>query len=73
MWVDERVPDADPDEPGNQPLTYVLAVNNGYGTLEGLEVPDDAKNAFAIGVTCHTSRRRGCPDRSQQALGYHAW
>jgi len=49
--VDIGVRDADPDESGNQPLTYILAIENGYGGTSSQGIPDDAKNIFTIGST----------------------
>jgi len=51
MLVDIGVRDADPLRPGNQPLVYVLAVDNGGGGVSTQGAPDDAKNAFIIGAT----------------------
>gem|GEM_PF-479599 len=51
MQVDIGVRDADPDTPGNQPLTYVLAFENGYGGTSTQGAPDGAKNNFTIGST----------------------
>ena len=51
MLVDVGVRDADPLRPGNQPLTYVLAIDNGSGGVSSQGVPDDSKNAFVIGGT----------------------
>ena len=51
MLVDFGVRDADPYFPGNQPLTYVQAINNGDGGTSTQGVPDEAKNIFAIGST----------------------
>ncbi|NLN70444.1 MAG: S8 family serine peptidase [Chloroflexi bacterium] len=49
--VDVGVRDADPDEPGNQPLTYVLSIMNGYGKTSTQGTPDEAKNVFSVGST----------------------
>ncbi|MDY6845583.1 MAG: S8 family serine peptidase, partial [Chloroflexota bacterium] len=49
--VDIGVRDADPDTPGNQPLTYVLSIMNGYGNTSSQGTPDEAKNTFTIGST----------------------
>ncbi|MFU8826150.1 MAG: S8 family serine peptidase [Brevefilum sp.] len=49
--VDLGVRDADPDEPGNQPLTYVLSIMNGYGGVSSQGTPDEAKNVFSVGST----------------------
>ncbi len=51
MQVDIGVRDADPDAPGNQPLTYVLSIMNGYGGTSSQGTPDEAKNIFNIGST----------------------
>jgi hypothetical protein len=49
--VDIGVRDADSDEPGNQPLTYVLSVMNGYGGVSTQGTPDEAKNIISVGST----------------------
>ena len=49
LEVDICVRDADPDEPGNQPLTYVLSIMNGYGGTSSQGTPDEGKNIFTIG------------------------
>ncbi len=49
--VDIGVRDADPDLAGNQPLTYVLSIMNGYGGTSTQGTPDEAKNVFTIGST----------------------
>jgi len=51
LLVDAGVRDADPEWPGNQPLTYVLAVNNGNGGISSQGAPDEAKNIIAVGST----------------------
>lgn len=51
MQVDIGVRDADPNTPGNQPLTYVLSFMNGYGGTSSQGTPDEAKNIFTIGST----------------------
>jgi hypothetical protein len=51
MQVDIGVRDADPDAPGNQPLSYVLSFMNGYGGTSSQGTPDEAKNIFTIGST----------------------
>ena len=51
MQVDIGVRDADPDTPGNQPLSYVLSFMNGYGGTSTQGTPDEAKNIFNIGST----------------------
>jgi subtilisin family serine protease len=51
MQVDIGVRDADPDAPGNQPLSYVLSFMNGYGGTSTQGTPDEAKNIFNIGST----------------------
>jgi hypothetical protein len=50
-WVDIGVRDADPDLPGNQPLTYVVSVMNGNGGTSTQGTPDEAKNIFSVGST----------------------
>jgi serine protease AprX len=51
MQVDIGVRDADPDAPGNQPLSYVLSIMNGGGGYQTQGTPDEAKNIFTIGST----------------------
>ncbi len=49
--VDTGVRDADPVSPGNQPLTYILSIMNGYGGTSTQGTPDEGKNIFTIGST----------------------
>ena len=49
--VDIGVRDADPDTPGDQPLTYVLSVMNGGGGISSQGTPDEAKNLLSVGST----------------------
>lgn len=49
--VDVGVRDADASTPGSQPLTYVLAIMNGYGNTSSQGTPDEAKNLVAVGST----------------------
>ena len=49
--VDIGVRDGDPDTAGNQALTYVLSIMNGYGGTSTQGTPDEAKNTFTIGST----------------------
>jgi serine protease AprX len=49
--VDIGVRDADPITEGNQPLSYVLSIMNGYGNPSSQGTPDEAKNIFTIGAT----------------------
>ncbi|MEA3326120.1 MAG: S8 family serine peptidase, partial [Chloroflexota bacterium] len=49
--VDIGVRDADPDLVGNQSLTYVLSIMNGWGGTSTQGTPDEAKNIFTIGST----------------------
>ncbi|MFQ5429165.1 MAG: S8 family serine peptidase, partial [Phycisphaerae bacterium] len=49
--VDVGVRDADPNAPGNQPLTFVLSFMNGNGGTSTQGTPDEAKNLFNIGST----------------------
>ena len=49
--VDVGVRDADPEQPGNQPLTYVLSIMNGNGGTSSQGTPDEAKNVFSVGST----------------------
>ncbi len=51
MQVDIGVRDADPDTPGNQSLTYVLSIMNGYGGTSSQGTPDEAKNIITVGST----------------------
>ncbi len=49
--VDIGVRDADPLQPGNQSLSYILSIMNGYGGVSTQGTPDEAKNTFTIGST----------------------
>ncbi|MBG0785706.1 MAG: S8 family serine peptidase [Anaerolineaceae bacterium] len=49
--VDVGVRDADPGAEGNQPLSYVLSIMNGYGGTSTQGSPDEAKNTFTVGST----------------------
>ncbi len=49
--VDLGVRDADPEAAGNQPLTFVLAIMNGWGEPSSQGSPDEAKNTFTVGST----------------------
>ncbi len=49
--VDIGIRDADPESPGNQALTYVLSIMNGYGGVSTQGTPDEAKNTFTVGST----------------------
>jgi subtilisin family serine protease len=49
--TDMGVRDADPETPGNQPLTYVLSFMNGYGGTSSQGTPDEAKNLITVGST----------------------
>ena len=51
MLLDSGVRDADPVKPGNQPLIYILAINNGNGGVSSQGAPDESKNAFTIGAS----------------------
>lgn len=51
LQVDLSVRDADDDQAGNQPFTYVLAIENGDGGVSSQGSPDEAKNTFTIGST----------------------
>ena len=51
MQTDIGVRDADPGTPGNQPLTYVLSIMNGYGGTSSQGTPDEAKNLITVGST----------------------
>jgi hypothetical protein len=50
-WVDIGVRDADPDTLGDQPLSYVLSIMNGYGDISSQGTPDEAKNILSVGST----------------------
>lgn len=49
--VDIGVRDADPAEPGDQPLSYILSIMNGNGGTSTQGSPDEAKNTFTVGST----------------------
>ena len=49
MQVDIGVRDADPSTAGNQPLSYVLSLMNGYGGEQTQGSPDEAKNIMTVG------------------------
>ncbi len=51
MLVDMGVRDADPIEPGDQPVCYVLAIDNGFGGISSIGSPDEAKNVISVGST----------------------
>ena len=51
MQVDIGVRDANPHTPGNQSLTYVLSLMNGYGGVQTQGSPDEAKNIITVGST----------------------
>lgn len=51
LLVDAGVRDADPEYPGNQPLIYVQAIDNGDGGVSSHGAPDEAKNIFTVGST----------------------
>jgi serine protease AprX len=51
MQVDIGVRDADPDTPGNQPLSYILSIMNGHGGEQSQGSPDEAKNILTVGAT----------------------
>ncbi len=60
MQTDIGVRDADPATPGNQGLTYVLSIMNGYGGTSSQGTPDEAKNTITVGSTAMQA-----PDGSQ--------
>jgi subtilisin family serine protease len=62
MQTDIGVRDADPATPGNQGLTYVLSIMNGYGGTSSQGTPDEAKNTITVGSTAMQA-----PDGSQLA------
>lgn len=47
--VDIGVRDADPETEGNQQLSYILSIMNGYGGTSSQGSPDEAKNTFTVG------------------------
>lgn len=49
--VDIGVRDTDPGASGNQPLSYILSIMNGWGGTSTQGSPDEAKNIFTIGST----------------------
>lgn len=49
--VDVGVRDTDLVTPGDQPLSYVLSIMNGYGGVSSQGTPDEAKNSFTVGST----------------------
>ncbi len=49
--VDIGVRDTDPMASGDQPLSYILSIMNGYGETSTQGTPDEAKNIFTIGAT----------------------
>ena len=51
LQVDVGVRDADQDLAGNQPLSYILSIMNGYGGTSSQGTPDEAKNIVTIGST----------------------
>ena len=51
LEVDIGIRDADPNTPGNQQFSYVLAIMNGNGGTSTQGSPDEAKNIFTIGST----------------------
>ncbi|MCB0034665.1 MAG: S8 family serine peptidase, partial [Anaerolineales bacterium] len=51
MTVDIGVRDANPAVAGNQSLTYVVAMMNGYGGTSTQGSPDEAKNIITVGST----------------------
>ena len=51
LETDIGIRDADPDTPGNQQFSYVLAFMNGNGGTSSQGSPDEAKNIFTIGST----------------------
>ena len=51
MQVDIGIRDADNSAPGNQGLTFVLSMMNGFGGTSSHGSPDEAKNAITVGST----------------------
>ncbi|HVJ61296.1 MAG TPA: S8 family serine peptidase, partial [Tahibacter sp.] len=49
--VDVGARDTKPDVAGDQPLTYVLSIMNGYGGTSSQGTPDEAKNVITVGST----------------------
>jgi serine protease AprX len=50
VQVDVGTRDVDPNQPGDQPLAYVLAVANGFGGVSSQGTPDEAKSAITVGA-----------------------
>lgn len=50
VQVDIGTRDVDPGQPGDQPLSYVLAVANGFGGVSSQGTPDEAKSAIVVGA-----------------------
>lgn len=50
VQVDIGTRDADPNQPGDQPLPYVLAIANGFGGTSSQGTPDEAKSAITVGA-----------------------
>ena len=70
MQVDLGVRDADDSVSGNQGLTYVLSMMNGFGGTSSHGSPDEAKNAITVGSTklryFSGKQRRDINDLSRQ-------
>jgi subtilisin family serine protease len=49
--VDIGVRDANPGIGGNQSLSYILSIMNGWGGTSSQGTPDEAKNIFTVGST----------------------
>ncbi len=69
--VDIGVRDANPDAPGNQPLTYVLSIMNGYGGTSTQGTPDEAKNIFTVGST-YLQQANGSQENRINDLSYNS-
>jgi hypothetical protein len=71
LLADLGVRDADPAQPGNQPLIYVQAFDNGDGGVSTQGTPDDAKNIFTIGST-RGMAFDGTPDTEINSLSFNS-
>jgi hypothetical protein len=68
LLVDVGVRDADPVWPGNQPLIYVLSINNGDGGTSTQGSPDEAKNTITVGSTWAIEMYDGNPNPDIDSL-----
>lgn len=65
--IDIGARDTDPTTPGDQPLLYVLAIQNGGGGTSSQAAPDEAKNVLTVGST-QSQAVSGAPLQSWQSL-----